>query len=85
MYCDNCGEPASIENYNETFDFWTCPHCSSVWSTGDNDPDFDDDSPQAKEAIRERNLQMINQYSRLNYQAIAEKNIETLNQWQPDE
>lgn len=62
MHCDNCGSSASIEDYNEDFDFWTCKHCGSVWSTGENDPDFEDDVPQAQEAIAERNIELLGQW-----------------------
>lgn len=57
--CLNCG---GSRIYDETFDFWQCQTCFCVWSDGLNDPDFEDDVPQAREAIAERNIEIINQW-----------------------
>ncbi len=55
--CPSCG--STITRYDGVFDFWKCERCSTVWSDGRNDPDYDDDMPQACEAIAEMNMERI--------------------------
>ena len=58
--CPACGSIATY--YDEVFDFHKCEACSTVWSTGVNDPDHDDDLAQAQEAIAERNIELIREW-----------------------
>ena len=58
--CPGCGVVAIC---NPVFDFCECPVCQRVWSDGENDPDYDDDIPQAQEAIAEMNIKRINQWN----------------------
>jgi ribosomal protein L37AE/L43A len=58
--CPNCQQFS--KTYDSIFDFWQCQICYNVWSDGLNDPDFEDDVPQAREAIAERNIEIINQW-----------------------
>lgn len=57
--CSNCG---GIEIYDSTFDFWQCQTCFSVWSDGLGDPDYEEDTAEANQAIAERNIEFINQW-----------------------
>lgn len=59
MNCPTCNSTSAI--YNEEFDFWSCQQCANVWSDGANDPDFDEDHPQAQEIIADRNIEAIHQ------------------------
>lgn len=59
MNCPKCSSTSTV--YDQTFDFWTCEQCANVWSEGVNDPDHDDDTTQAQEAIADRNIEAIHQ------------------------
>lgn len=59
MICPSCQSTNTV--HNETFDFWACLQCTNVWSTGENDPDHDDDTTQAQDAIADRNIEAIRQ------------------------
>jgi ribosomal protein L37AE/L43A len=59
-FCQKCNSPKVF--YNEEFDFWTCETCGEHWSDGKNDPDYDEDSAEAYEAIADQNIELIHQW-----------------------
>lgn len=62
---ENCPKCSSERTaYDFEFDFWTCQECENTWSDGLNDPDYDDDTAQASEAIAERNIEQIMRWGR---------------------
>jgi ribosomal protein L37AE/L43A len=55
--CPECGSQKTV--YDSSFDFWRCEQCEAAWSDGKNDPDYNEDSLEANEAIAEQNIEQI--------------------------